>query len=230
MSEKDGARAADPRVLRSRAAAVEAATSLFLENGYDGTTMDEIAERAGLTKRTLYNNYEDKAALFTEAVDDVITFAEEFANELGEAFFDRVANDPSAALNELGRRLALAIMRPPVIALRRLLISEAEKFPHLAQKYFDSTPGRVLDALTAGFEQLHDTGRLRVEDPRIAAEQFAYLVVGATLDRAVLVGTLPPEEDVLVRAEAGVRTFLAGYGIDEPGERLGTEPSGGRET
>lgn len=204
-------RAEDPRVKRSRAAAMEAATSLFLKNGYTATTMDEVAEQAGLTKRTLYNNYADKEALFTEAVRDVIAFAEQFASGLDADFFDTVAADPATTLNDLARRLALAIMRPPVIALRRLLISEAGAFPHLAREYFDRAPGTVLDVLTAGFGRIQDADRFRIDDPRLAAEQFAYLVVGAPLDRAILVGTIPPKQEVIATAEAGVSTFLARY-------------------
>lgn len=216
MSEKGDPRDVDPRVQRSRAAAIEAATALFLENGYERTTMDEIADRAGLTKRTLYNNYENKAALFTEVVDDVIDTAQRFADELDEAFFDAVATDLPAALTDLARRLAETIMQPPVIALRRLMIGEAEAFPDLATAYFERAPGRVLDVLTAGFRRLHDAGRLGLDDARIAAEQFAYLVVGASLDSAVLVGTIPSQEAVHRRAEAGVQTFLARYATDHP--------------
>lgn len=220
MSEKGGPRDDDPRVLRSRAAAVEAATALFLEHGYERTTMDEIADAAGLTKRTLYNNFEDKAALFTQVIGDVTASAQRFADELDAEFFDAVADDLPAGLTDLARRLALAIMRPPVVALRRLLAGDAASFPDLATDYFDRAPGRVLDVLTVGFRRLHDAGRLRVDDARIAAEQFAYLVVGAPLDRAVLVGTIPPRQHVLARADAGVETFLARYGTD-PSPRAG---------
>lgn len=216
MSEEGGHRDVDPRVLRSRAAAVEAATVLFLENGYERTTMDEIADEAGLTKRTLYNNFEDKAALFTQAIDEVTASAQSFADQLDAAFFDAVADDLPAGLTDLARRLALAIMRPPVIALRRLLVGDAASFPELATDYFDRAPGRVLDALTVGFRRLDDAGRLHVDDARIAAEQFAYLVVGAPLDRAILVGTIPSRQHVLARADAGVETFLARYAIDPP--------------
>jgi AcrR family transcriptional regulator len=81
-----GPRADDPRVVRTRAAVVDAARTLFLGKGYAGTTMEEIAELAGLTKRTVYNNYADKHALFTQIVADVIAYAEAFARELHARF------------------------------------------------------------------------------------------------------------------------------------------------
>jgi TetR/AcrR family transcriptional regulator, mexJK operon transcriptional repressor len=201
-------------VLRSRAAVVEAAKSLFLRNGYAGTTMDEIGAVAGLTKRTVYNNYGDKEALFTLVVSDVIGFAEEFAQGLAAEFAVRLtAATLAAALHDLARRLALGILRPEVIALRRLLIGEGRAFPHLATEYFERAPGRVLVAIASGFEHLTHAGLLRATDPRRAAAQFAYLVAGEPLDRAMLVGTIPSKEHLLACAHDGVETFLARYQV-----------------
>jgi TetR/AcrR family transcriptional repressor of mexJK operon len=207
-----GRRRDDPRVARSQTAVVAAARTLFLRQGYAGTTMEEIASLAGLTKRTLYNNYADKEALFTGIVNDVMAFAEAFARGLHEEFTAGVTPANLArTLDGLGRRLALGIMRPEVIALRRLLIGEAREFPALGARYFDRAPGQVLDALAEGFAHLRRAGLLRASDARLAAAQFAYLVVGAPLDRAMLVGTIPPTAQVIAGAREGVRTFLARY-------------------
>lgn len=191
---------------------VDAARTLFLRQGYVGTTMEEIAALAGLTKRTLYNNYSDKQALFTQIVVDVIAYAEEFAGRLREEFTVGItAANLRARLDDLGRRLALGIVRPEVVALRRLLIGEARGFPALAAEYFDRAPGQVLEALASGFEHLERVGLLRVVDARRAAAQFAYLVAGEPLDHAVLVGTTPPREQIIACAREGVQTFLARY-------------------
>ena len=203
----------DPRVVRSRAAVVEAARTLFLQKGYAGTTMAEIAEAAGLTKRTVYNNYPDKRALFMMIVADVTPFADAFARDLRRQFDGKInAANLCDALGDLAQRLALGIMRPEVIAIRRLLIGEAREFPELAEKYFARAPGQVLSALAAGFSRLAKARVLRVTHPRIAAAQFAYLVVGEPLDRAVLVGTLPSRTHVIACAREGVNTFLTRYG------------------
>jgi TetR/AcrR family transcriptional regulator, mexJK operon transcriptional repressor len=199
--------------VRSRAAVVDAARTLFLRKGYAGTTMEEIAALAGLTKRTLYNNYGDKDALFTQIVADVLAYAEAFVRGLHEEFTVGVtAANLRRSLHDLGRRLALGIIRPEVIALRRLLIGEARGFPALAAEYFDRAPGQVLDALASGFEHLGQRRLLRVPNGQRAAAQFAYLVAGEPLDRAMLVGTMPPKEHVIDCAREGVETFLARYG------------------
>jgi TetR/AcrR family transcriptional repressor of mexJK operon len=211
-------RADDPRVVRSRAAVVDAARTLFLRKGYAGTTMEEIAALAGVTKRTVYNNYGDKGALFTRIVADVIAYAEEFARALREEFTAGItAASLEASLDDLGRRLALGIVRPEVIALRRLLIREAREFPALAAEYFDRAPGQVLEALSSRFKYLGRAGLLRVANGQRAAAQFAYLVAGEPLDRAVLVGTIPPREHVIACAREGVQTFLARYKVARSG-------------
>jgi TetR/AcrR family transcriptional regulator, mexJK operon transcriptional repressor len=191
-----------------------------MRKGYAGTTMEDIAAQAGLTKRTLYNNYADKSALFTQIVTEVIDYAETFARGLHEVFTVGVsAENLHTTLDDLGRRLALAIMRSEVVALRRLLIGEAREFPGLGVKYFDRAPGQVLEALASGFEHLGQMGLLRVVDARIAAAQFAYLVVGEPLDHAVLVGTIPSREHVIACAREGVQTFLARYEGTRGGRR-----------
>ena len=215
-----GARADDPRVVRSRAAVVDAARTLFLRNGYAGTTMEEIAALAGIARRTVFNNYTEKDALFTQIVREVIAYAEVFARELHEEF--TVAITPAnlrALLDSLARRIALTVMRPEVIALRRLLIGEARNFPELGAEYFERAPGQVIETLALGFEHLGKVGLLRVPDARRAAAQFAYLVVGEPLDRAMLVGTLPPRAHVIACASEGVETFLARYGVARGGRR-----------
>ena len=84
---------------------VDAARTLFLRKGYAGTTMEDVAARAGLTKRTVYNNYADKQALFTEIVTEVIAYAEAFARDLRQEFTAAMpAAQVAAALDDLGRR------------------------------------------------------------------------------------------------------------------------------
>src|SRR5690242_2482712 len=85
----NAARGPDPRVARTRAAVAEAATTLFLRNGYQGTSVDDIASLAQVSKRSVYNNFGDKDTLFTEIVLGYTANAEHFATRL-------VADLPSA--------------------------------------------------------------------------------------------------------------------------------------
>jgi TetR/AcrR family transcriptional repressor of mexJK operon len=209
-----GHRSQDPRALRSRVAIVEAATLLFLERGYVDTSVDDIAARAAVSKRTVYNNFVDKERLFTEIVLGVTSTAERFADELVAPL--RQADDVAAALHDLARQHLASVTRPQIVRLRRLISAESARFPELAREYHRRAPGRVLAALAAAFEDLGRQGRLRIGSPETAAEHFAFLVVGATLDRAMFEGEagLPsgPELDRL--ADSGAEVFLAAHRTD----------------
>jgi TetR/AcrR family transcriptional repressor of mexJK operon len=224
-------RADDPRVVRTRAAVFEAARKLFLEHGYSGTTMEQIAAAAGLTKRTLYNNYGDKHALFTQIIADVLAYVERFARGLdAELTVEAVSPNVRQALEAVGERLALAILRPEVIALRRLVIAESRTFPGLAAEYFDRAPAHVLRSLTSAFAGLSRHGLLRVADPARAAAQFAYLIAGEFLDRAIMIEDLPSQGQVVACAREGVQTFWARYGEGIPAVRGAPSPGASPRT
>jgi TetR/AcrR family transcriptional regulator, mexJK operon transcriptional repressor len=174
--------------------------------------MDDIAATAGVSKRTVYNNFTDKEALFREVVMAATGIAEDFAADAAAALAD--PDELPTALFALARRLAVTATNPRVVRLRRLLIGEADRFPDLAAEYHRLAPGRVISTLAAALESLALRGRLPVSDPRRAAEHFAFLVLGAALDRAMFDGRhTAPDTDTLARAaDDGVRTFIAAYG------------------
>ncbi|MCX4098073.1 TetR/AcrR family transcriptional regulator [Nocardia sp. alder85J] len=204
-------RGPDPRAVRTRAAVAAAATRLFLERGYQGTSVDDIAAAARVSKRSVYNNFGDKQRLFTEIVLGATPTAADFtARPVAEL---TGAADLPAALHALARRHLATVARPPVLRLRRLIILEAGRFPDLAAEYFRRAPGRVIDALTEAFTVLHERGELRAPDPRRAAEHYSYLVLGATLDAALFApdADLPGPAELDRIADAGVAVFLAAY-------------------
>ena len=152
-------RTQDPRTRRTRAAVVEAATTLFLRHGYQGTSTDDIARLAAVSKRTVYNNVGDKERLFTEIILGITVTAEQLADIV--ALELRNAEDVPAALGAQSER-----------------------------------------------------GALVVPDPQRAAEHFAFLVLGATLDRAMFEGeqSVPSDAELQRTADDAARAFLAAYG------------------
>lgn len=239
----DVRKAADPRPARSRAAILAAAREHFLAEGYRGAAVDEIAASAGVAKRTLYNLYDGKDALFRAVMDESFAIAEHFAATItAESLAASVAAssaavplDESAApssrestataaapgphvesLDERITALAVAHARatldPRVIRLRRLLIGEAERFPELAAEYHARAPRRVMAALAEVLARLAADGELAIPPGTapLAAEQFAFLVLGASLDES-LFAPLPTPATITARARAGARVFLAGY-------------------
>jgi TetR/AcrR family transcriptional regulator, mexJK operon transcriptional repressor len=207
-----GDAALDPRIVRTRAAVVEAATALFLENGYVDTSLDDVAARAAVSKKTIYNNFGDKERLFTEIVLGVTATAEEFAAGLTASFGD--GRDVAEMLHGLARRHLDSVTSPAVVRLRRLISAESRRFPDLAREYYRRAPVRVIAAFSDAFTGLAERGLLQLTDGARAAEHFAFLVVGPVLDRIMFEGAAavpgPDERDAI--AHAAVSTFLAAYG------------------
>jgi TetR/AcrR family transcriptional regulator, mexJK operon transcriptional repressor len=208
-----GSAAMDPREARSRTALVEAATAQFLEHGYLASNLDDIAEQAEVSKRTIYNLYGGKEDLFREILTEALDTAERFSRSVVTDLSDTDAEDVEGELRDAGLRLARAVLGGRIVPLRRLLIGEAARFPDLARDYYDRAPGRVMAALARMLQRFDERGLLRVDDPGIAAEHFAFLVMGAPLDRALFdaSGQPPPSDEIASRARAGVDAFLRAY-------------------
>ena len=199
----------DPRTIRSRAKAIEAARRVFLEAGYQGTSLERVAAEAGIAKRTIYNLYADKEALFRDTILSAIDVADGFARSLATAV-GRV-EDPATELPDIGVRLAEATLLGPAIPLRRLLIMESNRFPDLVTEYRTRAPDAVIAALAKLFREMADSGQLAIDDPRIAAEHFAFLVMGSELDRGTFTGVHPSARSVRTRAREGANAFLRAY-------------------
>ena len=190
----------------------EAATTLFLRNGYLGTSMEEIATLAGVSKQTVYTHFPDKEALFTDLILGAAGRADDFL-QFATAVLEGT-DDVESALRQVARRYLATVLTPAVLQLRRLVIGDSGRFPQLARTYYERAPERTLVSLAACFRRLAERGVLVMDDPELAAEHFAYLVLGEPLNQAMFRGgdgELPPAE-LERRADAAVRVFLAAYG------------------
>jgi len=199
------------RSARKRKAIVEAAETAFLENGYLGTSMDEIATAAAVSKQTVYKQFSDKEQLFTEIIQ--ATMGRVIAELVGGATLAPTeSDDVERNLVALARQLIASIWHPDVLRLRRLVIGEAGRFPHLGEAYFTQGFERGIAAVATSIEQLAAAGRLHVEDPQLAAQHFSGLILWVPLNRAMFTGDDELPADIDHFATAGVRAFLAGYG------------------
>jgi TetR/AcrR family transcriptional regulator, mexJK operon transcriptional repressor len=201
--------------LASGGAIRDAAAHLFLEKGYQGTSMDEIAAAARISKQTIYTHFPSKERLFADLVLSNTERVEDFAQGLLLTF--REANGLEEGLRRVARMYAGLVIQPEVLQLRRLVLAEAGRFPEIARSYYERVPQRVYGILASLFEELADAGRLRVDDARLAAQHFAWLVLGVPLDRGMF---LPPAEaaggiGTVDLADAAVRVFLAAYAVTD---------------
>ena len=199
------------RSARKRATILSAGRALFLSNGYQGTSVDQIAASAEVSKQTVYKHFGDKQELLLAIV----------TNALGSTvtpFLSRIATladttDLDADLTALAGDYLRAVLQEPVVQLRRLVVGEANRVPALAQLYYEQAPARTLAAFTNCFSRLDERGLLHVPEPMLAAEHFGFLIVGRSIDQALFCGASEVlagiDPDRYVRA--GVAVFLAGY-------------------
>jgi TetR/AcrR family transcriptional repressor of mexJK operon len=196
---------ADALKLRDRI--LQVATELFLEEGYGSTSIDAVAARAGVSKRTFYHRFDDKAVLFAAVVHYIIERIRPPAD---------VPLLAGASLPQILQRLAGLILgaalSPQALALHRLVTGESSRFPELA--FAMETEGRQSEAtdLIAGLlAREQRDARIGVEDQRFAADQFIYMVVTLPQRRALGFGTPMTAAELDAWAHKVVILFLEGY-------------------
>ena len=202
---------------RKGALILDTARQMFLERGYDATSLDDVAAASGVSKTTVYNNFEDKEGLFSAVVLAVTERAEQIISELGATLS---GDEPvSVRLTAVARALAHGVLNPAVVQLRRLAISEARRFPGIVTAYWDRAPARTLALLTESFAQMAGRGELDIDDPAAAAAIFAYAALGLYQDQALLQPGRPlVRADLDAHAGQVVAVFLRAYApIAHPG-------------
>lgn len=199
------------RSARKRATVLSAGRDLFLSNGYQGTSVDQIAAAAEVSKQTVYKHFGDKHELLLAIVDNALESSV-------TPFLDRIAgmadtNDLETDLTALAGDYLRAVLQEPVVQLRRLVVGEANRFPELARLYYEQAPARTMAAFSECFGRLHERRLLDVPEPSLAAEHFAFLIVGRCIDQALFCGgpQVLASVDVDSHVRAGVQVFLSGY-------------------
>jgi TetR/AcrR family transcriptional repressor of mexJK operon len=212
---RDYTTAGHGRSARKRQDIIDTATALFLRYGYHSTSMDQVAADAGVSKQTVYKNFADKEQLFSDIVLGVTRNSDAIISELTSVLRSeaiKTADDLRAVLTELARRYLDAVLQPHVLALRRLVIAEAERFPDLARTYYEQAPARGIEIISEHLQAYIDRGMLQADDPYLAAAHFAYLALAIPQDKSQFCPHQPPNRAERERiASEAVRVFLAAY-------------------
>lgn len=163
---------------------LDVATALFLGNGFGLTSIEAVAKRAGISKRTFYHRFPGKEALFEAVVRRLI--------EHWMPPFD-LSSLEAPSLAETLRRTAEymvgAAVTPEALALYRMAITEAARFPNLARILHDLGASTGVERIAQQLEHGVARGELRPLDARFAAEQFILMVVTGPRRRALGLGT-----------------------------------------
>lgn len=197
------------RAERKRAAILQAASDVFLANGYVGASMDDVAARAGVSKQTLYKHFGDKETLFHELVITTVVTADAARGDEPIVLGD----DVEADLRRFARHLLHGVMQPHVLQLRRVVIAEATRFPRLGREFHDVGLGKTVARLALTIGDLQARGVVDVADPELAAQHLNWLVLSIPLNRAMLLGDDHgvTAEELDRYADAGVAAFLRAY-------------------
>jgi AcrR family transcriptional regulator len=204
----------DRRSAAKREAITDAALRVFLSEGYARASVDAIAAGAGVSKRTIYNHFEDKRALFLTIVSQCsAALAADHAAIAARHFGD--ARDAREALVGFGDEwLSRKGRRADHAALVRLLIGEATHFPDAARAWSDNGSELVLKDLAAHLRTLADRGLLEIGPGAEEAAAGHYVaLVRSPANGLTFFGALPlPDQERLAVVRSGVDAFLRIHG------------------
>ncbi|MBC7278503.1 TetR/AcrR family transcriptional regulator [Nocardioides sp.] len=187
-----------------------AATALFLELGYDRTSLARIAERSGVSRATLFKQFPSKAALF----DAMVTESWSTADDEDPP----PAGDIVDGLSTIGHRYAELLSRAQMTDLFRIVIAELPRFPELANAQFSHGKVPYFESVRGYLLAEHEAGTVRIEDVDLAATQFLGMISNYVFWPTLLVpGWEVSAERVAQVVDEAVRTLAARYAVTGPG-------------
>jgi AcrR family transcriptional regulator len=187
---------------------IEGARQVFMAQGFDAASMNEIARVAGVSKGTLYVYFQNKEELFEAIVGQE-------CREQGERIFtlDAEDHDIEGVLTRLGLALVEFLCRPSRAPKLRAVIAISERMPELGRQFYETGPAFGLAQLTIYLRAQVAAGVLAIEDCEVAAAQFMDSC-SSTLFKPFLFncGKTPTQDQIAHVVKIAVRTFMAAYG------------------
>jgi TetR/AcrR family transcriptional repressor of mexJK operon len=204
---------------------IEVATGLFLERGFEATSIDAVAEAARVSKPTVYARYRDKRGLFEAVLRREIS---RLLSPLATAAEMQCSNPSSASVEQLllhlGQEMMVLIAEPEAGALSRIVAAQATNFPDLARLAEEEGWLKAVSTMARLFDRLAAEGAVQIEDTTVAAEVYLNITVGHSFRQAMngIPIDLGAEEK---RLRASLRLFMTGIlgSAGSPGS--GSRPS-----
>ena len=189
---------------------VDAACDLFVELGFQATTLDKVARRAKISKLSIYRHFENKETLFGAAIADR---CHQFAPQ---AFFESVAGAAEDQLMAVGSSLLRTLLSPDVRSVEAMIMADKTNQKSSSRLHYEAGPAHVIAQIEALSRQLHAKAVLNVPDPRQSARLFAALFKGSDLlmiarfDEA----RAADESEIESYCRSAVALFIAAHGGD----------------
>ena len=196
-----------PKDLAKRQSILDAAKILFLSKGFASTSMDAVANLAGVSKLTVYSHFTDKETLFSSAI------LAKCSEQLPDLFFELPDGVPiETVLLAIGRGFVALINSEESLNLHRLMVTLGTQDPKLSQIFFEAGPERVVLEMERLLDKIHHTGALRIERAHYAAEHFFCMLKGSPNFR-LLYGCGEPLDDAGAEAHVQevVSVFMRAY-------------------
>jgi AcrR family transcriptional regulator len=186
---------------------LDGARRVFLADGFDGASMNDVARVAGVSKGTLYVYFPSKQALFEALIRE-----EHRRTAERLSIFDEKEHDVALVLKRFGNELMNFMLLPDHIALVRTVSAAAAKFPGIGRAFFEAGPQYGADRLAGYFAQQVEAGTLMIDDLNLAAWNFLESIQGGHLKRMLFCVCDPPPQDAVEKAVTrGVDMFMRMY-------------------
>ncbi|MDM8164756.1 TetR/AcrR family transcriptional regulator [Roseovarius sp.] len=186
---------------------LDGAREIFLRDGFEGASVDEIARAAGVSKATLYSYFPDKRLLFSEVARiECNRQAEEALDVIG------MGAPIEVVLHEAANRIVRFFLSDFGRQVFRICVSESFRFPELGRRFYESGPKLVRERMTKVLTPYVERGVLKIDDMDLAANQFGELCKADLFVRN-LCGVCNDfnEQDVERVVNGAVEMFLARY-------------------
>ena len=184
---------------------LDAATHLFLSQGYGATSIDAVARRARVSKRTFYHRFPDKPELFVAVVHRII----DRLRSPGDV--ELLVGDLPEVLQRLARFILRAALLPQAVALNRMLVAESARFPKLAAVVTErGVTDEAIRFIAGILEREIRAGSLALDNPTFAARQFLYMIIALPQRRAMGFGAPLTSAEIDAWARDVVNLFLNG--------------------
>lgn len=189
------------------------AGQLFLQDGFQGLSMERLAAAVPVSKPTLYAHFADKEAIFAAVIST------KCQNVLASLTADMAsdAKDPVATLTRFGEGFTTMLYRPESLQFHRMMTAEAARLPEMTRLFYESGPSKVRALLERYLRGLHDSGVYVIPEAPLAADMFLGMLKGARHMRCILgLQKLPSETERRALVQAAVRVFLQGHRKQAP--------------
>ncbi len=197
---------------RKRRQILDGARKVFLADGFDAASMNEVARRAGVSKGTLYVYFASKEELFAELIrEEKRKQAEQLCR------FETDDGDLRTTLKRFGVALLDLMLRPASISHLRTVVAVAGRIPSIGQAFYEAGPEFGMKRLARFFDRQVANGRLHIDDTEIAALHFSELCKSRHLLRAILaVCDRPSDAEIDAHVDRAVEVFFRAYGPEHP--------------